>query len=122
MSRLLERVPLRMRRPRQAETGAALMGAGLLTLLAVACGSEDNSAPPPIPATSTVAVAQAATPAAQESVQPDASVTAASAAITEPFEGPPTLFELPRAGGGQVSLGALIGTQPVVVVFYRGFF
>ena len=36
--------------------------------------------------------------------------------------GPPSLFILPRAGGGEVSLANLIGTKPVVVVFYRGFF
>ena len=36
--------------------------------------------------------------------------------------GPPSLFILPRAGGGEVSLANLIGTKPLVVVFYRGFF
>ncbi len=124
-----EPAPRRVRRPRQAETLAALLGAGLLTLFAVACGADDKTAPSPIPAAPTGAVTGADAAAAQESVQPDTSAAAAAQesvqpgpSATEPFQEPPTLFKLPRAGGGEVSLGALIGTQPVVVVFYRGFF
>lgn len=98
------------------------MGAGLLTLFAIACGADDKTSQSPVPAAPTAGDAGADAAAAEESEQPDASATAASPAPEEPFQGPPTLFNLPRAGGGEVSLGALIGTRPVVVVFYRGFF
>jgi hypothetical protein len=36
--------------------------------------------------------------------------------------GPLKPFNLPRAGGGTLSLSSYLGKQPLNIVFYRGFF
>ena len=47
-------------------------------------------------------------------------MVAATAAAPAPENAAP-LFELPNAQGETVSLGSYVGQQPVVLVFYRGF-
>ena len=49
-----------------------------------------------------------------------AAMVAVTAAAPAPENAAP-LFELPNAQGETVSLGSYIGQQPVVLVFYRGF-
>ena len=49
-----------------------------------------------------------------------AAMVAATPAAPAPENAAP-LFELPNAQGEIVSLGSYVGQQPVVLVFYRGF-
>ena len=49
-----------------------------------------------------------------------AAMVAVTAAAPAPENAAP-LFELPNAQGETVSLGSYVGQQPVVLVFYRGF-
>ena len=90
-------------------------------------GSDDDGDPAAMAATPVAQPAPTETMAQEPTAVPDenedegaAAMVAATAAAPAPENAAP-LFELPNAQGETVSLGSYIGQQPVVLVFYRGF-
>ena len=90
-------------------------------------GSDDHGDSAAMAATPVAQPAPTETMAQEPTAVPDenegegaAAMVAVTAAAPAPENAAP-LFELPNAQGETVSLGSYIGQQPVVLVFYRGF-
>ena len=90
-------------------------------------GSDDDGDPAAMAATPVTQPAPTETMAQEPTAVPDenegegaAAMVAATPAAPAPENAAP-LFELPDAQGETLSLGSYIGQQPVVLVFYRGF-